>query len=101
MEATAINELLEKPIYTMSGREFISLLRHGASPEQPRPEANKPRLIKGRGTLAAEIGVSVMTVIEWERQKFLKPKTKIGRVLIYDLDQVLTDLQKAGKNINP
>ena len=99
METTAIKDLLEKPIYSMSGNEFLSLLKHGVNMQEERSGKDKTRLIKGRGALAAELGVSVMTLIDWEKQGFFKPETKIGRILIYDLDQVIEDLKKAGKTV--
>ena len=37
-----------------------------------KPKEFKGRLIKGRGALAAELGVSVMTLIDWEKKGFFK-----------------------------
>ncbi len=88
-------ELLEKPIFQMSGQDIMDLI--GFVNRQVDKAQTKQRLIKGRSTLAAELGVAVTTVIKWESSGIIKPFNKLGRVLIYDLDQVHNDIQAAGK----
>lgn len=88
------NEILNKPIIQMNGREFLKLMAYQKTLQTNDSERE---LIKGRTQLAKRLDVSVSSLIKWENEGLIRPETQAGRVIIFDLQSVLNDLRNYGK----
>lgn len=80
--------LFEKPIFMMTGEEYIELM----AATHPKTSPAETTYIRGRTKLAKRLGVSLTTIIRWEEDGIIKPVRHIGRVLIYNLDEILKDV---------
>lgn len=88
------NDILNKPIIQMNGGEFLKLMAYQKTLQTNDSERE---LIKGRTQLAKRLNVSVSSLIKWENEGIIRPETQTGRVIIWDLPTVLSDLRNYGK----
>lgn len=72
----------------MTGQEYLELLEA----TKPKPNPEKIQYIRGRTNLAKKLGVSLTTIINWEEKEIIRPVKQIGRVLIYNLDEILENV---------
>ena len=85
-----LKEIKDKPIFQMTGSEFMELLQ---SANSKAPETEKPEQIKGIANLAARLNVSPPTVQKWKNQGVI-PFTQRGRFVYFDVNRVLEALNK-------
>ena len=95
---TNIQELLSKPIWQMTGEEFIMLSRHasGQTEAQPQPVTDTSRkYVYGIPGIARLFGCSLPTANRIKKSgKIDKAITQIGRKIIVDAELAL---ELAGK----
>ncbi len=82
------HNILKKPLFMLTGEEYLELL----DTTKPKPSTAETTYIRGRTKLAKRLGVSLTTIIRWEEDEIIKPVRQIGRVLIYNLDEILKDV---------
>ncbi len=90
----AKNDLFKKPLFQMTGEEFLKLMGYQKTLQTNDSERE---LVKGRTQLAKRLNVSVSSLIKWENEGIIRPETQTGRVIIFDLPTVLNDLRNHGK----
>ena len=95
---TNIQELLSKPVWQMTGEEFIMLSRHasGQTEAQPQPVTDTSRkYVYGIPGIARLFGCSLPTANRIKKSgKIDKAITQIGRKIIVDAELAL---ELAGK----
>ena len=95
---TNIQELLSKPVWQMTGEEFIMLSRHasGQTEAQPQPVTDTSRkYVYGIPGIAKLFGCSLPTANRIKKSgKIDKAITQIGRKIIVDAELAL---ELAGK----
>ena len=95
---TNIQELLSKPVWQMTGEEFIMLSRHasGQTEAQPQPVTDTSRkYVYGILGLAKLVGCSLPTANRIKKSgRIDKAITQIGRKIIVDAELAL---ELAGK----
>ena len=95
---TDIQELLSKPVWQMTGEEFIMLSRHasGQTEAQPQPVTDTSRkYVYGIPGIARLFGCSLPTANRIKKSgKIDKAITQIGRKIIVDAELAL---ELAGK----
>ena len=89
-----INELLDKPVWQMTGEELLFLARHGAVPKTE--DANvisskeQRRYVYGLSGIARLFGCSLPTANRIKQSgKINRAITQIGRKIIVDADLAL------------
>lgn len=90
----AKTDILTKPLIQMNGAEFLKLMGYQKTLQTNDSERE---LVKGRTQLAKRLNVSVSSLIKWENEGIIRPETQTGRVIIFDLPTVLSDLRNHGK----
>jgi hypothetical protein len=90
-----INELLDKPVWQMTGEELLFLARHGISlPNSERTETTtakeEKRYVYGLAGIARLFGCSLPTANRIKQSgKINRAITQIGRKIIVDADLAL------------
>ena len=89
-----VKELLSKPVWQMTGEEFIFLNRHALQEKEmgaAQPVANKDKkYVYGIGGIARLFGCSMPTANRIKKSgKIDRAITQIGRKIIVDADMAL------------
>ena len=102
---TKIETLLEKPVWQMTGAEFMELARHTpAPPAEVKPEVKEPQVIAppcyihGMKALADFLGCSLATAHRIKASGVIDDAiAQIGRKIIFDQEKVLRLLGRKKK----
>lgn len=87
-----IERLKEKPLWQMTGEEFLFLQTHSGIPEnQPQPSLTKDKkYVYGILGIAKLFGCSIPTASRIKQSgKIIKAITQIGRKIVVDADLAL------------
>lgn len=84
-----MENLLKKPIFSMTGEEFLSILKQAPTKEK----APRPIIIKGVNNLARELSVTMPTIHKWKKAGKI-PYSQEGHVIFFDLAEVREALKK-------
>ena len=96
-----IRDLLSKPVWQMTGEEFIFLNRHalqGSETKPAQPAADKgKKYVYGIGGIARLFGCSIPTANRIKKSGIIdKAITQIGRKIVVDADLALSLAKEAG-----
>lgn len=107
MEATInIKELLNKPVWQMTGQEFCELTKYANSDTVKegavRETTPQRRTVKGTVRLGQELGCCAATVSNLLKDGTLKRAvvSHIGRAYVFDVDIALEEAKSKGLNNN-
>jgi hypothetical protein len=94
-----IDNLLDKPVWQMTGAEFLELSRQQSpTPEEPPHESEHPKVPKyvyGMNGLAQLLGCSIATAHRIKASGIIKDAiTQIGRKIIIDQEKAIELISK-------
>jgi len=90
-----LKELLVKPVWQMTGEEFLFLSRHASVQAEAQPQPTKRKYVYGILGIAKLFGCSLPTANRIKKSgKIDKAITQIGRKIIVDAELAL---ELAGK----
>lgn len=77
--------LMEKPIYVMTGKEFVQLAEFALS-SKPSTAPAEPLYVYGIQALAAYIGCCPSTIYELKKNNVLKPAivSQVGKKIVFN-----------------
>ena len=80
-----ISGLMEKPIYVMTGKEFVQLAEFALS-SKPSTAPAEPLYVYGIQALAAYIGCCPSTIYELKKNDVLRPAivSQVGKKIVFN-----------------
>ena len=85
-----IRDLLSKPVWQMTGEEFIFLNRHALQGSGTKPAHKEKKYVYGIGGIARLFGCSIPTANRIKKSgRINRAITQIGRKIIVDADMAL------------